>query len=178
MHDTDAFAADTGGQEPGQLAHPPHQLWEPSRGPPQPGDDLVGAVDDVVTHVVGIGAAAAGVLVGGELGLHVALGGVVGQDGLADGVEVVGVDVQPVEVPVEHDRRRPAGFALGPLQHLPQGDQVAVQTADHVQGVGLQPRRLGERLRPVPVAQRAGASAHVHALPPDEPDMATCPRST
>jgi hypothetical protein len=39
----------------------------------QPGHDLVGAVDHVVIDVVGIGTAAAGVLIRGELGLDVAL---------------------------------------------------------------------------------------------------------
>jgi hypothetical protein len=165
VDDADAFAGDAGGQVSGQRIHPPHQIREPCGGRAQPRDDLVGAVDDVVADVVGVGAATPHVFLGGELGLDVALDRAAGQDSLADGAKVVGIGVQPVEVPVEHDRRRATGFAVGQVQHGPQGEQVAVQAADHVQGVGLQPRRLGEDLRLGPVAERAGASANLHTPP-------------
>jgi hypothetical protein len=51
--DAEAFAGDAGSQVPGQLPHPAHQLGEPTGGRAQPGHDLVGAPDTVVTHVVG-----------------------------------------------------------------------------------------------------------------------------
>jgi hypothetical protein len=87
-------------------------------------------------------------------------------------VEVLGIDVQPMEVAVEHDRRRAAGFLVSPLEHGREGGGVAVQAADDIEGVDLQLRRLGERLRLVPVGQRAGPSARIHALPPwRSPDL-------
>jgi hypothetical protein len=126
-----------------------------------------GAVDHVVVDVGGIGAATPGGLVlGGQLGFHVAFDGVVGQDRLADCAEVVGVDVQPMEVAVEHDRRRAAGLLLGPLEHGREGGGVAVQAADDIEGVGLQLGWLGERLRLVSVGQRAGPAARIHAFLP------------
>ena len=176
VEDADAVPADAGGEMPGQLAEAAHQAGEPRCGRPEPGHDLVGAVDDVVADVVGVGAAAAGVLVvGGELGLDVALGRVAGQDCLADRLEVLRVHVQPVEVPVAHDRRRAAGLAIGPLDHGAEGGQVAVEPADHIQGLGLELGRPGQGLRLVPVGQRAGAAARVHALPPDSYRGWLCP---
>jgi hypothetical protein len=100
----------------------------------------------------------------GQLGFHVALDGVVGQDRRADAAEVVGVDVQPMEVAVEHDRWRVVGLLVGPLEHGREGGGVAVQAADDIEGVGLQLGGLGERLRLVPVGQRAGPAARIHAF--------------
>jgi hypothetical protein len=167
MENPDPFAADAGGDVAGQLAEASDQLGELPGGGAEPGDDLIGAVDHVVADVIGIGAATPGGLVlGGQLGFHVALDGVVGQDRLADRAEVVGVDVQPMEVAVEHDRRRAVGLLVGPLEHGREGSGVAVQAADDIEGVGLQLGWLGERLRLVSVGQRAGPAARIHAFLP------------
>jgi len=71
-----------------------------------------------------------------------------------------------MEVAVEHDRRRAAGLLVGPLEHGREGVRVAVQAADDIEGAGLQLSRLGKGLRLVPVGQRAGPAARIHALPP------------
>jgi hypothetical protein len=69
---------------------------------------------------------------------------VAGQDRLADRLEVLRVHVQPVKVSVAHDRRRAARLAVGPLDHGAEGGQVAIQPADHIQGLGLELRRAGQ----------------------------------
>src|SRR4029450_13024630 len=99
VEDPDPFPADAGREMAGQLA----EAGAPPRGMPrggggaegelggggrgggaEPNDDLVGAFDDVVVDVAGIGATTPGGLVlRGQLGFHVALDGVVGQDRLA-----------------------------------------------------------------------------------------------
>jgi hypothetical protein len=163
VENPDAVPGHAGRQIPGQLAEAVHQAREPPGRGPEPGHDLVGAIDDVVAHVAGIGAAAAGVLGGGQLRLDVALDRMLGQHRLSDRLEVVGVHIQPVEVTVAHDRR-PAGLLLGPLEHGPEARQVAVEAANDVQVAGLQQRWLGECLRLVPVGQRAGASPSFHGF--------------
>ena len=170
VEDANAMPADADGEMPRQLAEAARQAGEPRRGRAEPGHDLVGAVDDLVADVVGIGAATPGILAGplrGEFGFDVAHGGVVIHDHLADRLELLGVHVQPVEVPVEGDRRRTAGLPIGPLEDGAEGGQVAVEPADHIQGLGLKLGRTGEGLRLIPVGQRAGPAARIHALAPD-----------
>jgi hypothetical protein len=53
---------------------------------------------------------------------------------------------------------------VGSLEHGREGGGVAVQAADDIEGVGLHLRRLGERLRLVPVSQRADPAARTHAF--------------
>jgi hypothetical protein len=61
----------------------------------------------------------------------------VAQDRLADRLEVLGVDVQPVEVAAGHHRWRAGGLAVGPLEQGLEGGGVAVQATDDIEGVGL-----------------------------------------
>jgi hypothetical protein len=68
-----------------------------------------------------------------------------------------------MEVAVEHDTRR---LVAGPIEYGRQGGGIAIEAAGHIQGVGLQLCRLGERFSLVPVGQRAGPSRRVHELPP------------
>src|SRR5215216_1869452 len=96
-----------------------HVAGESLGSSPQPGHDLVGAVYDSVVDVVGVGAAAPAILLGGELRLDVALGGVVGEDCLADRQKVLGVDVKPMEVAVEHGGRLAVRLKFHPLKDGP-----------------------------------------------------------
>jgi hypothetical protein len=71
-----------------------------------------------------------------------------------------------VEVPVEHDRRRPTGLAGGPLEHGIKGLRVAVEAADDIEGVGRQLCRLGEGLGLIAIGQRAAASTKIQRFLP------------
>jgi hypothetical protein len=62
VEDPNPPATNAGGEIAGQVAEAVDQLGELAGGGAQPGHDLIGAVDDVVADVVGVGAAAAGAL--------------------------------------------------------------------------------------------------------------------
>jgi hypothetical protein len=50
---------------------------------------------------------------------------------------------------------------VGSLEQGSEGGRVAVQAADDIEGVGLQPGRLGERLRLVPVGRASARCGNV-----------------
>ena len=92
--------------------------------------DAVGACHHVGIHIVGVGATAAGAVVGAaELSLDIALQRIVGQHAGVDlGMRAV-VGVEPVEVAVETQARGP-GFAARQRFHRIQRAPVAVEAGD------------------------------------------------
>jgi hypothetical protein len=132
VHDAQAQPADLGRQRHRQRRE---RFALPVAGrKAQPSEDAVRALDHRVADPGRVGAAAAGVVgvVGGQLGLDVAAQRVVREHGALHPVEDFRVDVEPVEVAVEHQPLA-AAFAVEEFEHALQRVLAAVQPADDVQ---------------------------------------------
>src|ERR1700704_1925027 len=135
VHDADSQARDFRDEVHGQDGEAPAQFLIRACGPAQARENLVRALHFGLAYPfrVGAPAARAGILAG-DLGLHVAAQRRVLEDSLVDAFEGRRVDVEPVEIAVEDERR-----ALAPRHGKDRFEReaVAVESADDV-----------ERLRP------------------------------
>ena len=141
MDDGDTQAADVCRQRHRQCGEACAQFREFPCCFAQPRLDGVGTFDIGVADAVRVAATAAGIVViAGQFSFDVAAYCMVAEHGFIDGRKTGGINVEPVEVTVEHQRGR-RRFGGGQFAYGAQCRLVAVKPADDIQRVGNKIRR-------------------------------------
>ena len=136
---------------------------EVSRCLTQPADHGVGAVDIGLIDRIGIGATASGIGavdrgLTGELGFDVPTHRMPASDTRLNRHELVGIDVEPVKVPVDNHLDPAFGLTADQRLQTGQGIGIAVQAAHHPQHIATQGRRFAKGPGVVTVVERTATA--------------------